>query len=95
MSTIKSIAILNPTPVTTQIAKPTIPNKQFKSISKPIFQEKPKFQTINLFPPKPPQPVDIKSVKPDIVKPKSSSIEDYLPALGLAIISFFVLSRTI
>jgi len=93
MSSIKSMAILNPTPVMTQIAKPTIPNTQFKPVSKPIFQEQPKYQTINLFPPIPPKPIEVDNVKPSISKPKSPSIEEYLPLVALGGIAFLILSR--
>lgn len=95
MSSIETIAVLNPTPVMTQIAKPTVPNTQFKPVAKPIIQEKPKFPTINLFPPVPPKPVEVEKVKPsNIEKPKPTlKIEEFLPLVALGGIAFFILSR--
>lgn len=94
MSQIKTIAILNPTPKMTPIEKPTIKNTQFKPVPKPIFQEKPKFPTINLFPPVPPKPVEVDTVKPaNALKPKSLNFEDYLPLVALGVIGLFVMSR--
>jgi len=87
MSSIKSMAVLNPTPVMTPIEKPTIPNTRFKPVSKPTLP------TINLFPPIPPKPIEVENVKLSISKPKSPSIEEYLPLVALGGIAFLILSR--
>ena len=88
MSTIKSIAVLNPTPIMTPIAKPTIKNTKFKPVPKPTLP------TINLFPPSPPKPVEVDTVKPaNALKPKSLKFEEYLPLVALGVIALFVMSR--
>lgn len=84
MSQIKPLGVL---PVMTPIAKPTIKNTKFKPVPKPIA-------TINLFPPSPPKPVEVDTVKPaNALKPKSLNIEDYLPLVALGVIGLFVMSR--
>lgn len=78
-----------------QIQKPTIPNTQFKPVSKPIFQETPKFEKINLLPPKPPQPIDVDKLKPQPIagKPKPIQMEDFIPLVALGVIGLFVMYR--
>lgn len=77
-----------------QVAKPTIPNTQFKPVSKPVFQETPVFKKINLLPPTPPQPTQVETIKPPlVVKTKPTQMEDILPFVCLAVVAFFVMSR--
>lgn len=88
MTTINPIGVLNQTPVMTPIAKPTIKNTKFKPVPKPIA-------TINLFPPSPPKPVEVETVKPEnALKPRTLKMEDYLPLVALGVIGLFVMSRS-
>ena len=85
MSQIKPLGVL---PVMTPIAKPTIKNTKFKPVPKPTLP------TINLFPPSPPKPVEVETVKPStVLKPRTLKMEDYLPLVALGVIGLFVMSR--
>lgn len=92
METIKPVA----TPAMTLITKPVLPNTQFRPVAKPTLQEKPNFPVINLFPPVPPKPIEVDTVKPsNITKQKQAlKMEDVIPIACLGVIVLFVLSRS-
>ena len=94
MSAIKTIQVLTPNPIVvkqpimTQIAKPTLPNTQFKPVPKPTTPAVPPFPRPTIQPITTTQPV----ATPAKI-PTTPTLTEYLPLITLVVIGGFILSR--